>query len=311
MTDSDQPRLSASALTRDFGPTRAVDNVELTLHRGEILGLLGPNGAGKTTTLRMVTGALAPDAGRIRVCGHDLQSRPIAAKRCIGYLPEHPPLYPELTVNEYLRFCARLHRIRRRDRAAAMASAMADCGLDGVGRRLIGNLSRGYQQRVGIAQAIVHRPDVVILDEPTAGLDPNQIRQIRTLITRLADQHSVILSSHILPEIQAVASRVALIHQGRLALDTVMAALAQETGSRLRIGLTDTPNQTALEAIDGVASAERIDDEHWRITPLPGADPVSALATVAVYENWGLTELAYEQRTLEEMFLELTARDTA
>lgn len=311
MIDTNEPPLQASALTRHFGPTRAVDELQLTLQTGEILGLLGPNGAGKTTALRMLTGALAPDSGRIRVCGHDLRTRPIAAKRRLGYLPERPPLYPELTVNEYLRFCARLHRIPRRQRAQAVAAAMHDCGLDDVGGRLLANLSKGYQQRAGIAQAIVHCPDVVILDEPTAGLDPHQIRHIRALITRLAAQHSVILSSHILPEIQATASRVMLMHQGRVALDADMAQLAQQSAGHIRLRLAHAPAQAELEAIDGVTSATALDDGDWRITAASADNPAEALAAAAVYNGWGLRQLVHEQRTLEELFVELTTRDHA
>src|SRR5699024_4220098 len=247
--------LQARALSRDFCPIRALDDFNLSLKAGEILGLLGPNGAGKTTTLRLLTGALAPTRGQITICGHNLRTRPYAVKYCLGYLPDRPPLYPELTVNEYLHFCARLHRIARRQRAAAVASARADCDLDTVGKRLIGNLSKGYQQRVGIAQAIIHRPQIVILDEPTAGLDPHQIRQIRTLITHLADTHAVILSSHILTEIQAMASRVMLIHRGRVALDTRMAELGRHADETIRLGLTHGPGRSRLEAIAGVAAA--------------------------------------------------------
>lgn len=188
---------------------------------------------------------------------------------------------------------------------------MRDCDLEAVGQRLIGNLSKGYQQRVGIAQAIAHRPDVVILDEPTAGLDPHQIRQIRALITRLGTQHSVILSSHLLPEIQAVASRVMLIHQGRVALDTNMAALAQQTDGRIRLRLAQTPARTELEAVDGVATATPLDHGDWHITPANAGDPSEALAAAAVHNGWGLRALTHEQRTLEELFVELTTRDHA
>ncbi len=307
-------RLTAQGLTRYYGQYRAVDQVDITLARGEILGLLGPNGAGKTTTLRMLAGALAPSAGTIRITGHDLARAPIAAKRHIGYLPERPPVYPELTVDEYLRFCARLHGIGRRARGDAIASAKADCGLEDTGKRLIGNLSKGYQQRVGIAQAIAHRPDVVILDEPTAGLDPNQIRQIRALIARLAVQHSVIISSHILPEIQAVASRVMLIHRGRVALDAPMAELAAGgPPSRVRLHLTNAPEAVELTAnltaIDGVEAAEHLADGEWRITAARGVDVRPQLATLAVQNGWGLVELAGEHRTLEELFTELTTHD--
>src|SRR5882672_2323962 len=184
--------ISARGLTRSFGGHTAVNNIDLELRRGEVLGFLGPNGAGKTTTMQMLTGNLAPSHGAVSICGIDLFDEPTAAKARIGYLPEVPPLYRELTVDEYLTLAAKLHRMPRARRTEDIATAKQRCGLGDSGRKLIGTLSRGYQQRVGIAQAIVHRPDVVILDEPTIGLDPNQIREIRSLIRELAGAHSVI-----------------------------------------------------------------------------------------------------------------------
>lgn len=183
-------------LCRDYGDQRAVVDLSFRLHRGEILGLLGPNGAGKTSTLQMITGNLAPSAGRIVVAGHDLLDRPRKAKRNIGYLPETPPLHNDMPVAGFLRYCARLHEIPRRRCHRAVSSAMERCGLADAGDRLIGNLSKGYRQRVGIAQAIVHEPDVVVLDEPTVGLDPIQIREIRQLIRDLGKDRGVILSTH-------------------------------------------------------------------------------------------------------------------
>lgn len=222
---SEKLLVSAEKLNRRYGGKPAVVDVDLELRQGEILGLLGPNGAGKTTTLRMLAGSLAPSSGRVRICGLDMAEAPVRAKARLGYLPERPPLYPELTVDEYLGFCARLHGVARRARRDALASAKRDCGLADTGRRLLGNLSKGYQQRVGIAQAILHRPDVVILDEPTVGLDPNQIREIRGLIARLGENHSVLLSSHILPEIRAACSRVMIIHGGRVVFNRPMAEI--------------------------------------------------------------------------------------
>ena len=200
--------ISARGLTRSFGNHIAVNDITLELRRGEVLGFLGPNGAGKTTTMHMLTGNLAPSRGEIRICGIDLLEQPSAAKARIGYLPEVPPLYRELTVDEYLQLAAKLHRVPRARRANAVATVKQRCGLSDTGGKLIGTLSKGYQQRVGIAQAIVHSPDVVVLDEPTVGLDPNQIRDIRGLIRELGGAHSVILSTHILPEVEAVCDRV-------------------------------------------------------------------------------------------------------
>ncbi len=219
--------LSAQNLCRDFGGHQAVQGVNIELKRGEVLGLLGPNGAGKTTTMRMLTGNLAPSAGSLEICGTDLLDKPRDAKACIGYLPEIPPLYQEMTVNEYLQFVARLHRIGRHKIYEALDGVKRRCGLDAVSSRLIGMLSKGYQQRVGIAQAIIHDPDVIILDEPTVGLDPNQIREIRTLIRELGAARSVMLSTHILSEVESVCDRVHIMHQGRIIFGDTMAKMKQ------------------------------------------------------------------------------------
>jgi ABC-2 type transport system ATP-binding protein len=195
-------------LHRRYGDVHAVQGLDFQVRRGEVLGFLGPNGAGKTTTMQMICGVLAPSEGTVRIGGVDLLEDPVAAKRQLGYLPEQPPLYRELTVDEYLRYCAHLHGLRNRQATTAMDEVKARCGLRDNGGRLIGNLSKGFQQRVGIAQAILHRPAVVVLDEPTVGLDPIQIREIRELMRELGNDHGVILSTHILPEVQAVCDRV-------------------------------------------------------------------------------------------------------
>lgn len=310
-----QSLVSAQGLSRSYGATPAVQSVNLELRQGEVLGLLGPNGAGKTTTLRMLAGCLAPSQGQVRIKGVDMASDPAQAKRQLGYLPERPPLYPELTVDEYLKFCARLHRIPARDRAGAVSSAKDDCGLLDVGQRLIGNLSKGYQQRVGIAQAILHRPDVVILDEPTVGLDPNQIREIRSLITRLGAQHSVLLSSHILTEIQATCSRVMIINRGRVVLDRSMDAIADESiAQAIIVGLNSPPAElpcTQMAAVPGVKKAESLGANMWRLHCDAGADPRAAFAEHAATHRWGLFELHSSQRTLEDIFAELTTHASA
>lgn len=219
--------VSTKDLSRSYGSRSAVRNIDFELRQGEVLGLLGPNGAGKTTTLQMLAGCLAPSSGSVEICGINLMEQPRAAKALLGYLPETPPLYRELTVDEYLRLAARLHRVPRNEIAEAVVKAKQRCGLSEVGKRLVGNLSKGYQQRVGIAQAIVHNPRVVILDEPTVGLDPIQIREIRSLIRELGGEHSVILSTHILPEVESVCDRIQIMNQGKLVFGGNMAELKQ------------------------------------------------------------------------------------
>ena len=219
---SADPLIEARQLGRDYAGEPAVRDLGFRLHAGEVLGFLGPNGAGKSTTMRMLAGVLAPSHGEISIAGVDLLEEPLRAKRMLGYLPEVPPLYPELDVASYLRFAAELRDVAGHDLDTAVDDALERCGLGDMRHRIIGNLSKGYQQRVGIAQAIVHDPAVVILDEPTVGLDPLQINGIRDLITELGRQHTVILSTHILQEVQAVCSRVLLLHRGRLQLDRSM-----------------------------------------------------------------------------------------
>lgn len=302
--------LAARGLTRRFGDRLAVAHVDLELRRGEVLGFLGPNGAGKTTTMRMLTGTLAPSSGCIEVCGIDLLERPLQAKARIGYLPETPPLYRELTVDEYLLLAARLHRVPRAQLRAAVTRAKDRCGLADAGGRLIGALSKGYQQRVGLAQAIVHSPDVLILDEPTVGLDPNQIREIRGLIRELGGDYSVILSTHILSEVESVCDRVQILHQGRVVFDnTLAAARSSGAGHSLVVGLRQPPAPEVIARIAGVARAERMPSGEFRVRCEPGQDPTDALVREAVRGGWGLYHLAPWPTTLEEVFTQLTAGD--
>ncbi len=213
--------LSAHNLTRRFGNRQVIDGVSLQLKRGEVLGLLGHNGAGKTTTLQMLTGCLLPNNAEknqssIEICGISLLRQPTLAKAHLGYLPETPPLYRELSVNDYLLFAARLRGMESAAATEALAQTSQRCGLDGVGKKIIGTLSKGFQQRVGIAQAIIHRPAVIVLDEPTVGLDPTQIREIRKLIRELGNSSSVILSTHLLGEVESICDRVEIMHHGKL-----------------------------------------------------------------------------------------------
>ncbi|HEX5340051.1 MAG TPA: ATP-binding cassette domain-containing protein [Gammaproteobacteria bacterium] len=297
-------------LYRYYDEHCAVQDVSFELRKGEILGFLGPNGAGKSTTMQILSGNLAPSAGRVLIDGIDLLDEPKRAKAGIGYLPEIPPLYPELSVDEYLDYCARLNRVPREQLRAARDSAKQRCGLKEVGRRLIGNLSKGFQQRVGIAQAIIHSPAVVILDEPTVGLDPIQIREIRTLITELGREHSVILSTHILPEVQTLCSRVQIIDKGRLVFNNTLDGLsAQLQATSLLLTLRHPPDSAVLEKIKGVEAVQKLDHQHLRVAFMPGYNPAEAIAIEATEQGWGLLELIQERKTLEQIFVALTTSD--
>ena len=304
--------ISARGLTRSFGGHVAVSNLDLELRRGEVLGFLGPNGAGKTTTMQMLTGNLAPSRGAISICGIDLLEQPVGAKARIGYLPEVPPLYRDLTVGEYLTLAARLHRVPRARRREAVAAARERCGLGSAGGKLIATLSKGYQQRVGIAQAIVHAPDVVILDEPTVGLDPIQIREIRALIRELGGSHSVILSTHILPEVEAVCDRVQIMHHGSIVYgDTIRGLRDMHSGATVLLGLRRPPPLAALSALPGVGAVEEVSPSLMRVHFTSGEDPTDALVRESVARDWGLFQLQPAQTSLEDVFVNLTRREEA
>ncbi len=297
----------AQDLSRNYGDKRAVRDVDLELRRGEVLGLLGPNGAGKTTTMQMLTGNLAPTTGSIDICGVDLLERPTDAKARIGYLPETPPLYRELKVDEFLQLAARLHRVPKARIAVAVADAKRKCGLSDAGGRMIATLSKGYQQRVGIAQAIIHEPDVVILDEPTIGLDPNQIREIRDLIRDLGGKHSVILSTHILPEVEAICDRVQIMYQGSIVYnDSIEALRRSRKAQTLLLGLRRAPSLESIKAVPGVSGVELGNDGLLRVLHAQDQEPTDALVKAAVEKSWGLYHLTREHASLEDVFVQLT-----
>jgi len=307
----DSALIRVEHLYRYYGQHCALHDVSFTVGKGEVLGLLGPNGAGKSTTMQILSGNLAPSAGQVWINGVDLLDRPKQAKAGLGYLPDQPPLYRELTVDEFLGYCARLHRIAPAQRRGAIDTAKQRCGLGDVGRRLIGNLSKGYQQRVGIAQAIVHAPPVVILDEPTVGLDPLQMREIRALIRELRGEHSIILSTHILPEVQAVCDRVQIISAGKLVLnDSIDGLQRRMRASSLIVGLRQPPPLAALQAVAGVEIVEVIEAGRFRLHYLPEQhSPAERVAELAVRSGWGLNELAPERMSLEQVFVDITRSD--
>lgn len=300
--------LSVKHLSRYYGSLAAVNNISFHLNKGEVLGFLGPNGAGKSSAMQVITGNLSPSAGQVNICGFDLLDSAKQAKANIGYLPEQPPLYRELTVDEYLLFCAKLNRIEKSKQNLAIKKAKERCGLTEVGKRLINNLSKGYQQRVGIAQAIIHSPEIVILDEPTVGLDPIQIREIRILIRELAEDHGVILSTHILPEVQMTCDRVQIINQGQLVYSDDIQHLHQRMRSHsLILGLNRAPSETELKSIDLIDDVEKLSDTRFRLIHSIENNPSQNIAKIAADKNWELFEIRPEQKTLEQVFVELTS----
>jgi ABC-2 type transport system ATP-binding protein len=295
-------------LSRYYQNHCAVKQLSFNLDAGEVLGFLGPNGAGKSTTMQVISGNLAPSEGEVSIAGHDIIEAPREAKRHLGYLPENPPLYRDASVDEYLGYCARLRRIPKPQVAAALRKVKSQCGLETSGARLIGNLSKGYQQRVGIAQAIIHDPPVVILDEPTVGLDPIQIREIRELIRSLGSERSVILSTHILSEVQATCDRVQIIRAGELIYNASTKALSEGHEASYRVALRKPVRLEELSALAGVDHAEALDDGRFRVVLATDATP-DPLVAKAAQQEWGLYELVPEQQSLEELFIELTRHE--
>ena len=307
MSDAAPPTLSARNLYRRFGQREVIHDVSLKLRHGEVLGLLGHNGAGKSTTLQMLTGALSPHSGQIEICGFDLARQPAQAKARIGFLPEAPPLYREMQVDSYLDFAAKLHRMPHPQIASALAETKRRCGLQDSGKKIIGTLSKGYQQRVGIAQAIIHQPDVVILDEPTVGLDPSQIRDIRALIRELGDAHSVILSTHLLGEVESICDRVEIMHHGRIVYGDSSAKMQQYGYQPGFIAtLLAPPELSELRAIAGVQQVELLSATQFRILHAPDTDPGTALLALAAQNGWQAKQLVPLQARLEDVFVKIT-----
>jgi ABC-2 type transport system ATP-binding protein len=305
-------------LTKRYGPTTAVSDISFTVEKGEILGFLGPNGAGKTTTMRVITGYMPPSEGRAVVAGYDVATHPIEAKRRTGYLPETPPLYPEMTVRDYLTFVAAIKGLPRRERKSRIQTAMARTGIEDMAERHCGKLSKGYKQRVGLAQALLHNPEVLILDEPTAGLDPKHIIETRQLIKELGGDHTVILSTHILPEVSQTCHRVVIINRGRVvAVDTpenLTSRLRGEETMYVQVDAQGGDVRSALAAIPGVTNvnpSEARGATGFEVSSETGRDVRRELAAAIVQHGWGLLELRPLRMSLEEIFLRLTTEETA
>ena len=304
-------------VTKRYGPVAAVNDVSFRVEAGQILGFLGPNGAGKTTTMRVLTGYLPPTEGTATIAGFDVLEEPIEAKRRTGYLPESPPLYPDMTVREYLTFVARINGLRAPDRIARIDRVMERTSIGDVADRHCGKLSKGYRQRVGLAQAILHNPEVLILDEPTAGLDPKQIIETRELIKELAGDHTIILSTHILPEVSQTCERVVIINQGRVVAedspDNLTGRLHGAVTVQMQIDTAGADPTAALQAVAGVASVSVGEpDGDGRTIEVQSAQDVDVrrdLANTVVSNGWGLLEMRRARLSLEEIFLQLTTAE--
>jgi ABC-2 type transport system ATP-binding protein len=306
-------------LTKRYGRTTAVDAISFRVEKGEVLGFLGPNGAGKTTTMRILTCYLPPTEGAARVAGHDVFSQPMEVKKRVGYLPETPPLYPDMSVTDYLDFCARIKGVAAKERRARVDEAVEKCRVGEVRKTLIGKLSKGYRQRVGLAQAILHNPDVLVLDEPTAGLDPKQIIETRELIRSLAGSHTIVLSTHILPEVSMTCGRVVIINKGRVVAEDTPQNLTRRLrgAGTLRLELQgdeaglvaaarDVPGVLAVHPRGAHDGAVLLDVEAEA-----GKDVRAELARAVVAKGYGLLGLQQQGMSLEEIFLQLTTTDNA
>jgi ABC-2 type transport system ATP-binding protein len=301
-------------ISKRYGAELALDRVSFDVRKGEILGFLGPNGAGKTTTMRILTGFVSPTSGRAVVAGYDVAEAPLLARQQLGYLPENVPLYPEMRVCEYLDFRARLRAIGRTARAARIAHVVDRTGLAEVRRKLIGALSKGFRQRVGLADALLANPPILILDEPTVGLDPNQIRDVRQLIRELGAEHTILLSTHILPEVEALASKVVIVHRGRVVAEDSPAHLRAQLEGRGHLlvelrGATEPVARELLLGLPGVRALAWQEGGRARVEVEVGHDVREALFHAVVKQGLVLTELHAEPMSLEDIFVEITTRE--
>jgi ABC-2 type transport system ATP-binding protein len=306
--------IEVEKLSKVFVDTPVVDDVTFFVPEGQVLGFLGPNGAGKTTAMRMITTYLRPTQGRVLISGIDVDSDPIAVRRNIGYLPENVPLYPEMRVDEYLRFRADVEGIPHREQTARLEDVLDRCFLADVRRQVIGTLSKGYRQRVGLAGALIHAPDVLILDEPTVGLDPNQIIKIRELITELGKDHTVLLSTHILPEVEQICERVLIIDQGRIVADGTPHGLQSRTPQlqTLTLELKDVVDVEAEEVFSAIDDVEEVVSQgggRFGIVHGPKADPREAVFRAVVEKGWIVLEMTPGKASLEDVFVRLTTRE--
>ena len=310
--------IQVNDLTKRYVGRTAVDQISFEVERGEVVGFLGPNGAGKTTTIRMLTGYFPPSSGTASVAGFDVFHESLQARRCIGYMPENVPLYTDMRVKEYLNFRAALKGLSGRELRKNVGEVLEMCGLNEMRKKIIGNLSKGFRQRVGLADALVHKPDLLILDEPTNGLDPNQIRRVRNLIKQLGLRHTILLSTHILSEVELVCDRVIIVDRGKVcACETPRNLISKlRTAGTVRVELQVKP-ALASPKLENVPGVRKVFNDHqkedgWSLFTLrveSGSDIRADLGKLAQEQNWGLRELHRETATLEDVFVEMTQNE--
>jgi ABC-2 type transport system ATP-binding protein len=305
--------IEVSHLSKKYGERAAITDLNFRIATGEVVGFLGPNGAGKSTTMKILTGFMAPSSGQAKICGYDVFENPIEVKKRIGYLPEIPPLYTDMFVQDYLKFVAELKQVPSEKIKGLVARALNKTQLTGVKSRLIRNLSKGFKQRVGIAQALVSDPEVLVLDEPTVGLDPKQVSEIRDLIKELKGEHTIILSTHILPEVQATCSKVIIIHEGQIVAQEDISNLEKMNQGFIVLTVKTKKSQTIenqLKNIEGVQEVEMLTPQHYRIKMAEQEDIIEKIASEVIRTGSGLVELSPSRANLEDVFLKLTYGQT-
>jgi len=301
--------IKVSNLTKAYGDRLAIDHLNFSVEKGEVVGFLGPNGAGKSTTMKIITGFMAPTSGSVDVDGFDVFENPVEVKKRIGYLPEIPPVYADMRVRDYLKFCTEIKGVKSGERLARVSDALEKTSLGSVSERLIGNLSKGFRQRVGLAQALVADPDILILDEPTVGLDPSQVVEMRKLISGLRGQHTIVLSTHILPEVQANCDRIIIINQGKIVASEKLDVISKSASGTCRLSMAVARDHEAvakkLESLGAVHSS-RLNGKRIEIEMNHSDREIEAIAEAVVSMKAGLLEMKVESSNLEEIFIRLT-----
>ena len=298
--------IAVHQLSKHFQHKIVVDRLDFQVEKGQIVGLLGPNGAGKSTTMRMLTGYIAPSEGEIYICGHNLNKSPLKAKKDIGYLPENNPLYTDMYVHEYLRFMGHIHGLGKKKSIQRAKEVVEQCGISDMQNKKLGALSRGYRQRVGLAQALIHDPTVLILDEPTAGLDPNQLNYIREVIKALGREKTILFSTHMMQEVEAICDRVLIMHQGKLRLSTTLEALAQHGSDQFIVSFKEPIPVEQLQTLNSVKKIEMLDAYQCKLYVKHSKDIYEQIFHFAKLQGLTLQRIEQKKETLEEIFKQLT-----